>query len=408
MTMPYACTRCMKPTEKTVCPVCGGKTENAQRIRDALPPQTILHGKYLLGAALGGGGFGTTYRALRLESIDPVRGEMVAVKEYFPHSIAARSDDGRVVPQRNDAKIFADWRDKFVTEYNMLLEASHCPSVVQVLDLFEELGTAYLVMSYVDGETLAHRVHERGAIPPEELMRMMKPFIENLQTLHEEKIIHRDIKPANIILKGGDTPILLDFGSARPNNPELRKTVLISKGYAPLEQYTPNGHQGCWTDVYGLCATMYYALTGQDPADALERKYALQNGQSDPLVPISKLCPKLKRQWADALMAGLSLDFTERPSSFGELEKALFSAKKPDAPKPVPIDSAETTRTLLAAQRAGKLLKPFAPQKYEGILRELDRISRLSSMAQQKESLQQLLQGSGGIFRLLTNGFRKS
>lgn len=84
------------------------------------------HGQYLLGAALGGGGFGTTYRALKLESVDPVRGEMVAVKEYFPHSIAARSDDGRVVPQRNDAKLFTNWRDKFVTEYNMLLEASRC------------------------------------------------------------------------------------------------------------------------------------------------------------------------------------------------------------------------------------------------------------------------------------------
>lgn len=407
MTMPYACTRCMMPTEEAVCPVCGAKTENAQRIRDALPPQTILHGQYLLGAALGGGGFGTTYRALKLESVDPVRGEMVAVKEYFPHSIAARSDDGRVVPQRNDAKLFTNWRDKFVTEYNMLLEASRCPSVVQVLDLFEENNTAYLVMAYVEGETLAHRVEAHGAIPPEELMRMMKPFIENLRMLHEKKIIHRDIKPANIILKGGDTPILLDFGSARPNDPELRKTVMISKGYAPLEQYTPNGHQGCWTDVYGLCATMYFALTGQQPADALDRYASNKEKSRDPLVPIQKLCPKLKSQWADALMAGLAMESGERPSSFTKLETALFSESKPDAPKPAPIiDSVQTTRTLLAAKRAGNLLKRFAPQKYEGILREIDRISRLSSIAQQAESLQQLLQGSGVIFRLLTNGFR--
>ena len=329
MTMPYACTRCMMPTEEAVCPVCGAKTENAQRIRDALPPQTILHGQYLLGAALGGGGFGTTYRALKLESVDPVRGEMVAVKEYFPHSIAARSDDGRVVPQRNDAKLFTNWRDKFVTEYNMLLEASRCPSVVQVLDLFEENNTAYLVMAYVEGETLAHRVREQGAIPPEELMRMMKPFIENLRMLHEKKIIHRDIKPANIILKGGDTPILLDFGSARPNNPELRKTVLISKGYAPPEQYEENGKQGCWTDVYGLCATMYFALTGQDPADALERLFAAKTGKDDPLVPIRALCPKLPRKQADALMAGLSLDSAARPADFAALESALYGSKIP-------------------------------------------------------------------------------
>lgn len=152
---------------------------------------------------------------------------------------------------------------------------------------------------------------------------------------------------------------------------------------------------------------MYFALTAQEPADALERKYDIKVKGSDPLVPIQKLCPRLKSQWADALMAGLAMESGERPSSFTKLETALFSESKPDAPKPAPIiDSAQTTRALLAAKRAGNLLKRFAPQKYEGILREIDRISRLSSIAQQAESLQQLLQGSGVIFRLLTNGFR--
>ncbi len=103
MTMPYACTRCMMPTEEAVCPVCGAKTENAQRIRDALPPQTILHGQYLLGAALGGGGFGTTYRALKLESVDPVRGEMVAVRSTFrtalpPEAMTAGSSRSAMMP----------------------------------------------------------------------------------------------------------------------------------------------------------------------------------------------------------------------------------------------------------------------------------------------------------------------
>ena len=410
MTMPYACTRCMMPTEEAVCPVCGAKTENAQRIRDALPPQTILHGQYLLGAALGGGGFGTTYRALKLESVDPVRGEMVAVKEYFPHSIAARSDDGRVVPQRNDAKLFTNWRDKFVTEYNMLLEASRCPSVVQVLDLFEENNTAYLVMAYVEGETLAQRVKAHGAIPPRALMRMMRPFLHDLAALHQRKIIHRAIMPRNILLRGENPPILLDFGGARPEDdwPLRRCPVLRGRGYLPPEQICQS-RQGSWTDVYALCATMYYALTAKEPADALERKYAIKAKGHDPLVPIQKLCPRLKSQWADALMAGLAMNFGERPSSFMALETALFSESKPDAPKPAPIiDSAQTTRALLAAKRAGNLLKRFAPQKYEGILREIDRISRLSSIAQQAESLQQLLQGSGVIFRLLTNGFRKA
>lgn len=414
MTMPYACTRCMTPTEQRICPVCGAATENALRIRDALPPQTILNGRYLLGAALGGGGFGVTYRALKLESVEPVRGEMVAVKEYFPHSVAVREEDGQLQPWRNHTKEFTEWRDKFVTEYNMLHEMAHCPSMVQVLDLFQENNTAYLVMEYVEGETIAHRVREKGPIPPDELMAMMQPFIHDLTALHERKIIHRDIKPANIMLREENTPILLDFGSARPNDPQTKKTVLVSKGYAPPEQYDPNALQGNWADVYGLCATLYYALSGIEPTDAQERKY------HDDLEHIHKLCPKLNRRQADVLMAGLAMDSTKRPSSFVELEAQMFGANEatattgkenkenpPTADASAMTDSEETTRTLLAAKRVGTLLKRLAPSKYDAMLTEIERISRMSSLTEQNERVQQLLQESGGLFRLLTQWFKR-
>ena len=110
MIKPYACMRCMAQSDDTICPVCGATAEDAQRIRGALAPQTILNGKYLVGAALGGGGFGVTYRALKLSSLRPVQGETVAVKEYFPRNISTRRGNGSIEPNSRERESFDRWR----------------------------------------------------------------------------------------------------------------------------------------------------------------------------------------------------------------------------------------------------------------------------------------------------------
>ena len=161
-------------------------------------------------------------------------------------------------------------------------------------------------------------------------MRMMRPFLHDLAALHRRKIIHRAIMPRNILLRGENPPMLLDFGGARPEDDwALRRCpVLRGRGYLPPEQICQS-KQGSWTDVYALCATMYYALTAEEPADALERLFAAKTGKDDPLVPIRTLCPKLPRKQADALMAGLSLDSAARPADFAALESALYGSKIP-------------------------------------------------------------------------------
>ena len=294
----------------------------------ALPPQTVLHARYLLGDTLGGGALGITYRAVQLDA--PARGRVVAVKEFFPRALAVRAADGSVQPMPKGAADFALYCAQFVRGYRVLRAKADCPPLVPLLDLFEQNGTAYVVMAYIEGETLAQRVEAHGAIPPRALMRMMRPFLHDLAALHRRQIIHRAIMPENILLRGENPPMLLDFGGARPESDSLlmRCPTLRGSGYLPPEQ-TLQGKQGSWTDVYALCATMYYALTASRMPDAMTRLCAEKSGKDDPLVPIRTLCPKLPRKQADALMAGLSLDSAARPADFAALESALYGSKIP-------------------------------------------------------------------------------
>ena len=253
----------------------------------ALPPQTVLHARYLLGDTLGGGALGITYRAVQLDA--PARGRVVAVKEFFPRALAVRADDGSVQPMPKGAADFALYCARFVRGYRFLHAMADFPPLVPLLDLFEENGTAYVVMAYIEGETLAQRVKAHGVIPPRALMRMMRPFLHDLAALHQRQIIHRAIMPENILLRGENPPILLDFGGARPEDdwPLRRCPVLIGRGYLPPEQICQS-RQGSWTDVYALCATMYYALTAKEPADVWERKYAEKSARMTRLFPSAR------------------------------------------------------------------------------------------------------------------------
>ena len=164
----------------------------------------------------GGGALGITYRAVQLDA--PARGRVVAVKEFFPRALAVRAADGSVQPMPKGAADFALYCAQFVHGYRVLRAKANCPALVPLLDLFEQNGTAYVVMAYIEGETLLQRVKAHGAIPPRALMRMMRPFLHDLAALHQRQIIHRAIMPENILLRGENPPMLLDFGGARPDS----------------------------------------------------------------------------------------------------------------------------------------------------------------------------------------------
>ncbi len=255
-----------------VCPYCGYvHVENAE---DAfkLRAGAKIWGRYLIGTVLGIGGFGITYRAwdMRLSS-------MVAIKEFFPQSMVSR------IPGELQVRVFSgdkqeSYRDhltKFMDEAKNLAKFTGDEHIVNVLDFFEDNGTAYIVMEFLDGITLKqYLVNAGGKIPSEQALKFEIELLQALSSIHSKGIIHRDISPDNIFILKDERLKVLDFGAARfalEEGSDLSQSVVVKKGYAPPEQYRKNMKQGKWTDIYAAGATLYKMLTGITPDESIER-----------------------------------------------------------------------------------------------------------------------------------------
>ena len=213
---------------------------------------------------LGAGGFGITYLAH-----DVKLNRKVAIKEYYPRDWAERDSKLRIRAVGNEEAVGTfNWGlEAFLQEAQLLARFAH-PNIVAVSQLFETNGTAYLVMDYCDGQSLDEIIKERnGPLNEGELERIWHPLLNGLEQVHVTGFLHRDIKPANLYVRKDGSPVLLDFGSARQANPENNQgvTTLVADGYSPIEQYDANGRQGPYTDIYGLGATLYRAVTGIKP-----------------------------------------------------------------------------------------------------------------------------------------------
>lgn len=285
-----------------------------------LPAGTCLHQTYQIQKTIGAGGFGITYLAVRKDT-----GHAYAIKEYFPSSLAVRNvQEGSYALQpfpAKNAEAFQKGRQRFLNEAKILKSFPDPESIVSVYDLFEENDTIYLVMEYIDGLTLSRYVRENGPLTFPETAELMAPIIRSLSKIHEKGLIHRDISPDNLILGIDNRLHLIDFGAAGKNIPGNRKnTVILKAGYAPPEQYIPNGSTGAWTDVYGICATMYFALTGTSPAEAVERL--------DPSCPPPLSIPNLLPWQSSLLEKGLQLHPASRFQTAAELSHALEKASE--------------------------------------------------------------------------------
>jgi serine/threonine protein kinase len=246
--------------------------------RNALPAGYRLHW-YTIEKTLGQGGFGMTYLAR-----DDNLNQSVAIKEYLPRELAVRERDDSVQPLSDDQGEQFRWGlDRFLAEARTLAQFRH-PHIVRVLAVFEANRTAYMVMEYERGQGLHEVLAGRRRLPEAELRRLLLPLLDGLEQVHAAGFIHRDIKPANIYIREDGSPVLLDFGSARQALGEATRTLtsLVSPGYAPFEQYVAKSDkQGPWTDIYGLGATLYRAVTGLSPPEAVDRSEALLHTGAD-------------------------------------------------------------------------------------------------------------------------------
>lgn len=297
---------------------------DATVFRNALPPATALN-EYRLSSVLGAGAFGVTYLAR-----DTHLERDVAIKEYLPADLAVRALDGSVVPVSTDHGYDYQWgRDRFLLEARTLARFSH-PNIVRVNRYFEANGTAYMVMDYERGMSLAQMLKSGPAPDLARLCGMLLPLLDGLEAVHAAGFLHRDIKPANVFIRENGAPVLLDFGAARQalGGSTRTLTAVLTPGYAPLEQYSNAGHQGPWSDIYALGAVAYRALTGENPPDAVSR-------MRHDIVPerLGAARGRAGEALGGAIAWALTLDEKLRPQHVADWRRALLGEAR-DAPAP--------------------------------------------------------------------------
>ena len=302
--------------------------------RDALPVGAILR-DFTIQAVVGHGGFGIVYRAGHNE-LDLT----VAIKEYLPVELAVR--EGATVQPRSgtDRKGFDDGLRRFRDEAQALIDFDSHPSIVSCREFFRANGTAYLVMAYEEGQSLAEvlaiREAEGRPFTESDLLAVMTPVLEGLAGVHAAEVLHRDIKPSNILIRRRDgRPMLIDFGAAKQATARFSKSQApYTEGYAALEQVADVGKLGPWTDVYGAGAVMWRMVAGgkrpwepPHPVRVEQRSYAVVAGADDPMPSAGELGKgRFPEQLLEVVDRCLRLRETERIQDASGLLEVLRAA----------------------------------------------------------------------------------
>ncbi len=329
----------------------------------ALPLGTRL-GDYRLDAIIGHGGFGITYRAF-----DSQLAKVVAIKEYLPIEFAVRRADGQVVPRgARYADDFAWGRERFLDEARALARFRH-PHIVPVLRFLEANGTAYTVMEFEDGQSVAQWLRQNGSqnggqtggrrLPPADVRRLAEGLLDGLSAVHAQGFLHRDIKPSNIMLRRDGVPILIDFGAARQAMGGRTRTLtsVLTPQYAPIEQYAMDGKQGPWTDIYSAAAVLHHAVAGQPPPEAASRV------GHDPYKPLAVTqADRYDQTFLAAIDRALAFAPADRPQTVAAW-RALFGPSLPSS------DEAPTRRIVPAPEASVAAPRTMAPPRLGGARR---------------------------------------
>jgi len=305
--------------------------------RNALPMQSMLQ-EYRIEQVLGTGGFGITYRA-RDANLD----KEVAIKEYLPGDLAMRAPDGKVVAQATQHEAGYQWGlERFLLEARTLAKFSH-PHIVRVLRYFEANATAYMVMDYEQGDPLKVLLQHEPRPPEAKLKALVAPLLEGLEAVHAAGFLHRDIKPDNIFVRADGRPVLIDFGAARQalGGETKSLTSILTPGYAPLEQYSGEGKQGPWTDLYALGGVLYRAVVDKNPPDAVARLREDSLGAG-----LGSARQRYSAGFLRAIEWALALDEKARPQSVAQWRAALLQDRPVEktvvaAPRPAAAPSAK-------------------------------------------------------------------
>ena len=353
----YVCYNCFqkKAAAEGPCPYCGfDLAENEAKYPVALRAGTVLNRRYVVGRVLGQGGFGITYLAW-----DSQLDAKVAIKEFMPGEIAARLEGTTVsVMSADRSEDFAYGAERFQEEARTLAKFIGNPNIAGVSSYFDENGTSYFVMDYIEGISFkTYIANQGGKVSAEEALDVMIPVLRALTAVHREGFIHRDVTPDNIYITKDGMVKLLDFGSARYSIGDKSKSldVILKVGYAPKEQYIRRSRQGPYTDVYSCAACFYAALTGFLPPEALERL------EHDTLVPVSQCGIPVPEYLDKAILKGLAVQPEDRFQNAEEFLEAIENQQV------VELRQAEAPGAGTAPQPSGEKKSRLRPAFAAGI-----------------------------------------
>lgn len=353
----HVCFGCLSErTKDEACLLCGWEHESGPVSHMHLKPGTILQGKYLIGRALGQGGFGVTYLALDL-NLDV----KLAIKEYLPQDLAARSQGNTDIAVHSGAlnSHYYEGLEKFLQEAKTLARFEGHPNIVSVRDFFKANETAYFVMSYIEGITFKEYIKEKGGkIPVDQAINIMMPVLEALKEVHKYNILHRDISPDNIFMTAKGRIILIDFGAARQAIKDKGRSmsIMMKPGFTPEEQYRSKGQQGPWTDLYALGATIYRSISGQMPPESLDRLV------DDDLIPPTSLGVSIDPLIEKSLLKSMAVMGKDRFQSAEEFQHALVvgmteeSSEESEVFEPLELQTAPYTEREVSSLGSRKII----------------------------------------------------
>lgn len=338
--------------QKPICPYCGYDEHTEEISGPHMMPGEILQERYIVGVALGIGGFGVTYIGW-----DALLERKVAIKEYMPSELASRSVGVKEITiYAGKRQEYFRWGlQKFREEAQKLAKLNQISGIVQIYDTFEENRTAYIIMELLKGETLADYLETKNHLSFEKTMHILLPIAEALREVHAIGLIHRDIAPDNIFLTNDGKVKLIDFGAARSETGVYSHSlsVLVKQGYSPEEQYRSQGEQGTYTDIYALGAVFYKCLTGETPPNALERRACVENSKQDCLKPISDFTKEIPYTAEKAIYQAMRIYAKERTKTAAELihqltaEDHLNTVKVEETPPEPPVKNTISVKKMI-------------------------------------------------------------